>query len=724
VEGEKSWAVLTFDEKINWIGVSQSEGYKLSLYFMGYAGEQDGSTIFLDSKPGVEFFFTQISEEPPIFRSEIRCERNIPLVVMKRNRHIVVGFNDKRLLDGVLSAPEDVSSTPGRLIDVTPVVHERDVNTILRFDGSYDWVGFIRISERNAALIIHGASLGTDVKEFSIDNSTLKRIQFFTETERDYGMRVRLNFTPSNYSIVRKARQLIVQTPYKPVPEVHAAEESEKEVEGLTTGPMEVQFISEEQIGVIEEEKVVEEPRYETEMEQATDIEESMAQLDEIKEKEFPPQEEKIPPAETGEDVTVIEEFEEIIPWNDKVSFRFNNTPVKDAIRIVAMSNGLNIVISDSVMGSVTMDLKDVALRLAFDKIVYTHGCDYFVDQGVITVKPVSVTIIGGRMTRIFRLKYADAENVAKIVRQVVPNDSSVKVFHHEFLNFNGAGQNRKKARDVAVQGIRRSSVLVVTERPEKIKEVARVIEELDRPPVQIVIESKLLEAAPIESNQIGINWDKTLTAALQWQSQLPDGNFTDYSLINSNSKLQGQWQVGHLSASQYKAVLDFLQEKTDSKLKSMPRIMAMDNEESSITVGTTVPVPRITRGMGGQGDMVTFDYKEVNIQLNVTPHYAGNDQIIMYVNPVIEEITGWVEYLQHRAPITDKRTVNSIVQVKDGDTVVIGGLIKNQKVRIKSKVPLLGSLPLIGKLFQHEKYEFKQIDLMIFITPKVIRTG
>ena len=138
----------------------------------------------------------------------------------------------------------------------------------------------------------------------------------------------------------------------------------------------------------------------------------------------------------------------------------------------------------------------------------------------------------------------------------------------------------------------------------------------------------------------------------------------------------------------------------TDSKLISNPRLLALDNEESSISVGTTVPVPRITRGLGGTGDMVTFEYKEVNIQLNVTPHAGEENKVTMYVNPVIEEISGWVEYQEHRAPVTDKRAVNSIVTVKNGETVVIGGLIKTQRTETIKKVWLLGSLPLFGKFF------------------------
>jgi general secretion pathway protein D len=238
------------------------------------------------------------------------------------------------------------------------------------------------------------------------------------------------------------------------------------------------------------------------------------------------------------------------------------------------------------------------------------------------------------------------------------------------------------------------------------------------------MIESKLVEVAPMTSNNLGINWDKSLSTVLKWQEILPDGDAQSYSALNNAPGDGGKWKLGHLSAGQFKAVIDFLQEKTDAKLVSNPQLLAMDNEESSMSVGTTVPVPVIQRGMAGQGDMVTFDYKEVNIQLNVTPHVASHDEITMYVNPVIEEITGWVEYERNRAPITDKRMVNSIVSVKNGETVVIGGMMKNQRVRTKQKVWLLGSIPLIGKLFQHEVYQDKQTNLMIFITPSIVEKG
>ncbi|MFH1942780.1 MAG: secretin N-terminal domain-containing protein [bacterium] len=706
-QGNKVWAVYTFDQKALWVGVTQLDMNKLSLYFMGSAGEMDGSKIALDILADKEITIKQVSRNPSVFRSDITYDGTLPLAILKNNRQIVVAFNDERFLTGdVLKYPDDVSSTTGRLVNVSSNVVDAQVVTSLEFDGSYEWVGYIRPSRDAVALLIRGASLGILQKEFEFENGVLRNVRLFPDEKNVFGLKAVMFLQSSSpFSVVRKPQSLVFNTGF-------GSEQGQQVVEQSTVYP---------DVNVLKSKEESEVPARAL----------SQPVVDNASEKKQPPSGRSdkggefkkplysnVPVSKSGD--TFGQELEYAIPWDERVSFAFTSTPVKSALRTLARANGLNMVIDDTVDGTVTMDLKDVTLRQALDKIVHTHNCEYIVDEGIITVKPVGTIYKGGSVTRVYRLKYVDAVNVVSVIRQMVSNDSLVQVFYPEFLNFNEAGKNRKAKNEVAVQGIRRSSVLVVTDRPEKINEIDRVIRELDSRPVQIVIESKLVEMAPTKKDQIGINWDKTLTTVLQWQNILPNGDEQAYSMLNTSPDQGGKWQMGHLSTSDYKAVLDFLRENTDSKLISNPRLMAMDNEESSISVGTTVPIPKIQRGLGGQGDMVTFDYKEVNIQLNVTPHLGTDGEITMYVNPVIEEISGWVEYMQQRAPITDKRTVNSIVTVKDGETVVIGGLIKTQRVRTISKVWGLGSVPLLGRLFQHEKFEDKKTELMIFITPKI----
>ena len=745
----KSWAIFSFNEKAQWIGVSQSENHRLSLYFSARAGEMQDKTWTIDPASGSSVAVKQASRRPPILRADLVCDLNTPLAVLKKGRLIVVAFNDIESIvekTAVYENGDDIQSN-GRLVNVDPVVEADQVRTSLLFDGYHDWVGYLRPSSDSAALLFHGARLFTDTDDFEFSASALRNVRFYQGGDgKRLNIRAMMSFsTPTSFSIVKKPDRMVVQTAYDAEQGILQVEEAEAIPESVLIDSSEAgttQEVSLDEIitNIEDELDVIDEESYESPMTSVpvvfepdsdiTDIheipvaddnivsEEDTNTLDSTVQEEIPDERQVELPLETQIEIA------EGIPWDEEVSFEFNNIPVRDALRLIASGSNLNMVIDEGVEGMVTMDLRRVTLKQAIDRIVYTHNCEYIIDEGIITVKPVTTVYTGGSVTRVYRLKYADAENVASVIRQVVSSDTLVKVFHPEFLHFPESGRNRKAANDVAVQGIRRSSILVVTDRPEKIREVDKVIRELDRAPYQIMIESKLVELAPIHTNELGINWDKTINAVLWNQAKLNQGTNIDYSFFNEDPNAGTEWQVGSISAGKYQAVLDFLREKTDSKLKSNPRLLAMDNEESSISVGTTVPVPRIQRGMGGQGDMVTFDYKEVNIQLNVTPHVTKPNEITMYVNPIIEEITGWVEYEQHRAPITDKRTVNSIVSVKNGETVVIGGLIKSQRIRTMSKVWLLGSLPLLGRLFQHESFEDKQTDLMIFITPRIIQTG
>jgi len=725
-KNDKAWAVLSFDQNVVWLGLFQSDQGKLSLYFGGTAGSLNDSTISFGYGSERRIYVRQLSSDPPVFRANILYnEEDLPLIVLKKNRNVVVGFKDERLLSGKLTTYADVSPTPGHLVNVVPTVHDNQARISIEFDGTYNWVGYVHVSRDASALLITGVGFTLPKRDFIFTNGSLKKLRLFPEKEREtFCLKTVMFFKPSaSFSLVRKPRSILVQTPYVGERSIRLAEKtaapqtvsSKEKAPPPVAAQKPVQFIKK---------KSNIEPEKEVTPKEKSEIEKKKIEKPYLEKKKFFARVEKRPGKPKEIPKKKVAEEKSSIPWNQKVSFEFNSTPIKDALRLVAASNNLNMVIGEEVKGRVTMDLKNVTLKQALDEITHTHDCDYIVSDGIITVKSVNVEYAGGRITKIYRLKYADAENAASVIKQVVSNDSLVQVFHPEFLNFSVAGKNRMKKNEVAVQGIRRSSILVVTDRPEKIKEVDKVIQELDKPPTQIMIESKVVELAPTRTNQLGINWDKTLTAALQWQEILPNGKTNSYSALNESPDKGGEWRMGHLTTSEFKAVLDFLKEKTDSKLISNPRLLAMDNEESSMSVGTTVPIPVIQRGMGGQGDMVTFQYKEVNIQLNVTPHVTPDGNITMYINPVIEEISNWVEYMGQRAPVTSKRTVNSIISVKNGETVVIGGLIKNQRVRTRQKIWLLGSLPLLGKLFQHEKYEEKQTDLMIFITPTIVQQG
>ncbi len=405
---------------------------------------------------------------------------------------------------------------------------------------------------------------------------------------------------------------------------------------------------------------------------------------------------------------------------NNKITMDYRGADLANVLRLLADQNKVNIVAGNDVTGNVTLSLRNVTLKEALDNILYAGGFDYVINKDVILVKKNDTFFPSLSQTKVYHLKYINAENLKKIIRDMLPEKSKIQVLSPEFYNQLETGT---KNAVVDKNGLKkRSSTLIVTERPDVIAKIDEIVAQLDLPSPQIVIESKLLELAPLQKETIGIDWDKTLTASLVSDDVLPSGDNIKYSAMNDGLQRNSSWKLGHLTASQFSVVLDFLKETTETKLISNPRVIATDNVTSRISVGTTFPVPQINRGVAGQGDIVTFNYKDVDIELNVTAHVVNENEIIMYVNPIIEEITGEVVIDVNRAPITSKRTVNTVVTVKDGETIVIGGMIKEDRKKTVSKVFLLGDIPLIGNLFRHSSYKKQQRDLVIFITPHILR--
>ncbi len=404
-----------------------------------------------------------------------------------------------------------------------------------------------------------------------------------------------------------------------------------------------------------------------------------------------------------------------------KITMNYHDAEIPNILRLLSAQNDVNIVAGNDVQGKVTVSLQNVSLREALNTILKANGYDYLVQGNVILVKKMSNNLPGELVTRVFHLKYVDANNLKQTLDPLKSKEGSIEVFDAYFQKAKKQQQKPGQPQQVAA-GLSQShsSVLIVTDKQEKVAQISQVISQLDVPVPQIMIESKLVEMSPVNEDRLGIDWDKTINASLLWQQVLPGGKAQSYSAM-VNDPRSGQWNLGHLTASEFKVVLDFLREHTDSKLISNPRITAMDNQEATISVGTTFPIPQINRGLAGQGDIVTFNYKDVNIELRVTPHVSENRKILMSVNPVIEEVTGEVVVDVNRAPITSKRAVNTTVSVKDGETIVIGGMIKDNTTVTTSKVFLLGDIPLIGPFFRHQKKEKKQTDLIIFITPHIV---
>lgn len=406
-----------------------------------------------------------------------------------------------------------------------------------------------------------------------------------------------------------------------------------------------------------------------------------------------------------------------------RITIDFRGADIGNVLRVLARQNGLNIVASDSVRGEITVSLKNVTVEQALESILRANGYKYIIENGVIVVKPVRAFRPADMESRVFRLRYIDAHNVYEAITDLRSREGNVKVLTASFHNRKDVYDVNDKTEHQREQKYwLRSSVLVVTDFPANLEAIAELIQELDRPVHQVMIEARLVETSPLQAQNLGIDWSKSIAAEIFNQVALPGGDIYRYSSQSPLPNKDRRITFGTLNTSQFNAVLNYLQSKMNTRLVSNPRILAMDNEPSDISVGTKFPIPQITRGVGGQGDIVTFDYRDIDIKLRVIPHVTDSSTITMYVNPIIEEITGEVTVDRNTAPITSKREVDTVVKVRDGETIVIGGMIKEREVVSVNKVWLLGDIPLLGHLFRNKTSERRQSDLLIFITPQIVR--
>lgn len=402
---------------------------------------------------------------------------------------------------------------------------------------------------------------------------------------------------------------------------------------------------------------------------------------------------------------------------SEPISIDVHEADIGNVLRLLARQNDLNIVASDSVRGKITLTLQQVTVAQALDNILRANGFKYVLDDDIITVQPARSFPIYEMETRVYRLKHIEAGNVMEAIQEIKSPNGKIKMLTPSFHNRTDTYETNKKFVPREDQYWLRSSVLIVTDTPANLEAMDRIIQALDLPVPNVMIEARLVELSPQEKSAIGIDWDKQLAAQV---FNIDESHGPGFAYSFQASKGQ-RVNFATLNALQFNLALKFLKENTNSKLLSYPRVISMDNEPADIRVGTTFPIPSITRGTGGQGDFVTFYYKNVDIALRVIPHVIDDSTVTMYVNPIIEEVIGEVKIDINTAPITNKREVDTVVKVRSGHTVVIGGLIREKVLRTVKKVWLLGDIPLLGLLFRGTEHEKVQTDLVIFLTPRIL---
>jgi general secretion pathway protein D len=273
---------------------------------------------------------------------------------------------------------------------------------------------------------------------------------------------------------------------------------------------------------------------------------------------------------------------------------------------------------------------------------------------------------------------------------------------------------------------------LIITASPEEFREIYRIIKELDVVREQVFIEALIVEVSAEGGWELGIDWslgNRYKSDHLYGGSSIM-GSIPDYSTTTGNkvitTPLATGFQLGYLSDKSLLAFALLRASGTDNNFNvlSTPQILTVDNQEAELNVGSEIPVPTNNRISDTGVQFYTFEYKSVGVKLKITPHITRKDSITLDLFQEVNDVLGSTTVSTSGTiipPELSKRDIKTKVTVNDGKTIVVGGLIRNNKSIEETKVPILGDIPLLGWFFKHRVVSNRKTNLLVFITPHVV---
>jgi len=276
-----------------------------------------------------------------------------------------------------------------------------------------------------------------------------------------------------------------------------------------------------------------------------------------------------------------------------------------------------------------------------------------------------------------------------------------------------------------------RSNKLIVRAFPDRIKEVRKIVDKLDVRTKEVLVDARILQITLKPEYDVGIDWQMNFTDSTN--KELRKLTFKNFYLGTQNNSLAGsddlfskyaQIAIGDISTDQFQMTIRNLKQVSDTKILSNPQILVVNNEEAKIHIGDTVPYIISTTSGTGDSAITSEDVRfiDVGLKLNVIPTINDDGYVTMRLRPEISTVSATVSSKGGGIPQVNKTEVETTVIVKDGHTIVLGGLRKDDKSHVKRGFPVLMDMPYLGKIFGRVSDEFTQTEIVIFITPYVMK--
>ena len=440
----------------------------------------------------------------------------------------------------------------------------------------------------------------------------------------------------------------------------------------------------------------------------------------------------------------------------NKISLDFQDIEVRRVLQLLADFTGINMVAADTVQGNITLRLKDVPWDQALDIILKTKSLDKRRNGSVIWIAPVSELIkaeedeakaiaqsvkLAPLQTEYIQLNYAKVADIEKLITQGKNSSNS-----GTNTNTNAGGGNDPLGDSVGsllsprgtVSVDPRTNTLIVNDTAQKIDQIRKMIDLLDVSVKQVMIEARIVRATTDFSKDMGVKWGVATTDRIGnndiivggsdttlWNIKTPDddGKVTIERPQNLNVDLgvanaAGKIAFGLINMSDFMLDLELsaLQADGFGEVISTPKVLTADKQQAKVASGSQIPYQSAEGG--GQNAVSTTEFIDATLSLDVTPSITPDGKVQMKLNitsdtPGAPTPTGQLTI--------NKNAIETNVLVDNGETVVLGGIFEQETRSVQTKVPFLGDLPAVGRLFRRDSKSDTKRELLIFVTPRIV---
>ncbi len=399
------------------------------------------------------------------------------------------------------------------------------------------------------------------------------------------------------------------------------------------------------------------------------------------------------------------------------ISLNFTNTDIDLVLKFFSEVTGYIFIKSDMVKGNVTV--------ISPVRIPASEALEIL--QAILEVKGLTIIKVSDKLLKVVAQSEAGQKNIetkiglGEIMAQEEVSDSIItQVFSLQFTAVNDmkAFIQPLISRNGTILTNQQTNHLVIIDVASNVKRIIKIIQEVDVQIPQVLIEALIVEISLTDETKLGLEW----SYKNEWSATGSGHTVTDEASQTfglSGFVTEGLKYSVLRDDAMLSAAIQMLATDKRVNILSAPRILASNNKEATIRIGEEVPVLRESRILESGQMIKTYDYKDVSVLLTVLPRINSQGDVSLKITQVVKKILGTDPEL--KAPILATREARTDVIVRDGQTIVIGGLIEDDTSRSTSKIPILGDIPLLGWFFKQRGITENKKELLVFITPRVI---